>query len=295
MREATRSLSPSVVPNEDRFEDDPFFRRFPRTHLPPLSLGDGIEKTYPSPSLIQDAQYAVAVFPCDLHAARRAMPHRAVRPVTLSPGRAVAIVSFYDYRTVLNLPGYLEMAVSIPVTVQQPITPPLLPMVIPGYPGFGYQVLSMPVTSRENEIRGHRIWGLPKTVHNMEFEPEGSDAVGRIAHPDGTVWFELRVPRAGGTPRSVDLSSWVYSTKGHQLLRSKLAVQGRFSIRSNPRVILGKAQPSRPLLWLGDGQQADLLRQLRLEAQPFQLRYGEHIKAAFHSPDPLFSLPLHHD
>jgi len=46
---------------------------------------------------------------------------------------------------------------------------PLLPMIADNmFSKLGYYVFGMPVTSKENQIRGNKIWGLPKVTQDID-------------------------------------------------------------------------------------------------------------------------------
>ena len=107
------------------------------------------------------------------------MLHPAVKPVRMTRGRSLVAFSCYEYRNVLGVAPYNEIAMTIPVLVDPGISVPVLPMIWDGFENFGYHVFSMPVTSLENQLRGLRIWGLPKVVQRIDIDVvDGSHSPG---------------------------------------------------------------------------------------------------------------------
>jgi hypothetical protein len=283
--QATRTVRPDMPNNEDRFES-PFFRRFPRRPAPrPLDLGDGIHKTYPFPTLYNDVGCAIGIFLCDYGAARALMPHPKLAPVRMTRGRTLVIFSCYEYRHVLNVWPYNEIAMMIPVMANDRWAPPVLPMVAGGlFPRFGYYVFSMPVTSRENQLRGNLLWGLPKVTQDIDIDRAGSDCTTVARQEDGTPYFTLRIPTTGAAT-GFDVSSWVYSQLDGQMLKSRTSFKGRFWMNKHLRTLIERNQrPERPYLTIGDGPSGRVLRGLGIEPQPFQTRYTPSMNAAFDLP-----------
>ena len=188
-------IDPVLLDNADAFTDE-FFRRFaPRPASRPLELADGIAKDYLFPTLYGDVTCAMAVFLCPYERAERLMPHPRIRPVRMTRGRSLVLLSCYEYRKVLGVAPYNEIAMTIPVMADRP-GPPLLPLLM-DLKGNGYYVFSMPVTSLENQIRGTRIWGLPKLVEAIDITVDDERCTTVARDADGEPYFELSVPTSG--------------------------------------------------------------------------------------------------
>jgi len=287
---ATHEISPTLFENSALFRD-PFFQRFDLRHAPrPLELSETISKDYLFPTLYADVTCAIGIFFCDYERARELMPHPAMRPVRMTLGRTLVVFSCYEYKNVLGILPYNEIAMSIPVMAAAPLDVPVLPMILGGFPGFGFYVFGMPVTSRENQIRGNKIWGLPKVTQEIDIAEDPSDCVTTARDEDGRAYFTLRVPKAG-KPTAFDVESFVYSRLGGRVLRGKTCFRATFNVTKYMQLLLrhGNA-PDREYLTLGEGPQADVLKRLCIEPQPFQLRFARHMNAAFDRPDPSFQL-----
>jgi hypothetical protein len=263
---------------------DPFFQRFELRPAPtPLELGDGISKTYSFPTFYADVMCAIAIFLCDFERAKAILPHPSMKPVSMPRGRAVVLFSCYQYRKVMNLAPYNEIAMTMPIMVGAGPIPPLLPLVM-DFKKKGYYVFSMPVTSLENQIRGTRIWGLPKIVEEIEISTEGDYCTTVARDDDGEVYFELTVPKEGSA-KHFDETGYLYSMLDGQLLKSRTNFKGDFNLTSNASVLWKKGRRAEtPALRLGSSSRADVLRDLRMEETAFQFRYAESMNSCFDLP-----------
>lgn len=275
-------LQPGLIDNNEDFTD-PFFTRFELRPAPtPLELADGISKTYSFPTFYADVTCAIAIFLCDYTRAHAMMPHPSMRPVKMPRGRAVVLLSCYEYKKVMNIGPYNEIAMTIPVMVNG-LAPPVLPLFM-GFKKKGYFVFSMPVTSLENQIRGERLWGLPKIVEEIEI----STADGRcttVARDDaGDVYFELTVPTTGSPRHFVETGS-LYSVRDGKLLKSQTHFKGDFNVTTNPSVLWNKGRrATTPTLRLGNSARADHLKALKIEDVALQYRFTPSMNSCFDLP-----------
>lgn len=276
-------LAPGLLDNADRFTD-PFFQRFSLRPAPePLALSDEISKTYSFPTFYADVRCAAAVFLCDRERARAMMPHPSMRPVKMPRGRAVVLLSCYEYRNVMNIAPYNEIAMVIPVMVGDGWAPPLLPLVM-DFERKGYYVFSMPVTSLENQIRGTSIWGLPKVVEAIDISADGDSCTTTARDDHGDVYLELTVPKAGAT-KHFDETGYLYSVRDGELLKSRTCFEGDFTVTTRLDLLWKKAAATdSPALRLGSSPRADVLRSLDIEPAAFQLRYSASMSACFDLP-----------
>jgi hypothetical protein len=283
--QANTRLDPALLDNADRFTD-PFFDRFDLRPAPtPLALTDEISKTYSFPTFYADVTCAVAIFLCDRDRAREMMPHPSLRPVKMPGGRSVVIFSCYEYRNVMNIAPYNEIAMTIPIMVGDGWAPPLLPLVM-DFKGKGYYVFSMPVTSLENRIRGTSIWGLPKIVEEIDISTEGGACATTAKDDRGETYLELTVPTTGST-KHFDETGYLYTVRDGELLKSRTCFKGDFTVTTNAALLWKKIRPAgTPVLRLGNSPRADAIKALNIEPTPFQLRYCASMNSCF-------DLPLH--
>lgn len=288
----TTSIDPRLLDNAALFQNE-FFRRFALRHAEkPLQLDEKIAKNYLFPTLYGDVTCAMAIFPCDYAAAARLLPHPDVRPVRLTRGRSLVAFSCYEYKQVLGVAPYNEIAMTIPILVAPRVSVPVLPMLWNGYPGFGFYVFSMPVTSLENQIRGRRIWGLPKVVQEIDLTETNGECVTTAYEETGEPYFTLRVP-TGGKPTHFDVSSHLYSRLGDAFLQSRTCFKATFNVNKYPAVLWQKGtRLADPYLRLGDTPAGRMLRELGIEDQPLQFRFAKHMSSCFDLPEPSFRSPI---
>ncbi|MDP8255875.1 MAG: acetoacetate decarboxylase family protein [Candidatus Alcyoniella australis] len=277
----TFNIDPGLLDNANEFSD-PFFERFTLRSAPqPLKLNDAVSKDYKFPTFYGDVTCAMAVFLCSYQRAKELLPHPKMEPVRMPRGRALVAFSNYVYRKVLGVAPYNEIAMTIPIQIAPRINVPLLPMVLDVFPRFGYYVFSMPVTSLENQIRGLKIWGLPKVVQRIDIDDENGDCVTRAFEESGDQYFELRVPKAG-KPTGFDVCSNLYSRLGNELKQSRTCFKAQFNVTKRMDLLFKtNVEPDREYLKLGNGPSAEVLKRLELERQPFQLRYAERMSSCF--------------
>jgi hypothetical protein len=286
----TTDISPTLLDNTAAFRD-PFFQRFSLRRAPnPLALTDTISKDYLFPTLYADVTCAIGIFLCDYERARAILPHPAMRPVRMTLGRSLVAFSCYEYKNVLGVTPYNEIAMTIPVLVGTRVDVPVLPMIVSGMPGFGYYVFGMPVTSKENQIRGNKIWGLPKVTQAVDIDDEDGACVTVAREDDGRPYFTLRVPTTG-KPTRFDVRAKLYSRLGGRLLRSETCFRATFAVNKYMSLLAKRdAVPAEDWLSIGEGPSADVLRELRIERHPFQFRFARHMTSAFDLPDPGYQL-----
>ena len=278
------SLAPGLVDNNGAFTDS-FFQRFETRPAPtPLELEEGLSKTYSFPTFYADVTCAIAIFFCDYERAAATMPHPTMKPVKMPGGRSIVLFSCYEYKNVMGLAPYNEIAMTIPIMVGAGYVPPLLPLVM-DFKKKGYYVFSMPVTSLENQIRGTRIWGLPKIVEEIEISTEGDHCTTVARDDTGKVYFELSVPTIGSA-KHFDETGYLYSMLNGQLLKSRTNFKGDFTVNTNPGLLWKKGKRAEtPALELGDSPRADALRALKIEEVAFQFRFASSMNSCFDLPE----------
>ncbi|MCL2807451.1 MAG: acetoacetate decarboxylase family protein [Coriobacteriia bacterium] len=275
----------TLLANEDKFQD-PFFQRF-QLKKRTIALTDDFEKEYSFPTFYGDVTCCQAIFLCSLDAAQALMPHPAVQPVRAKKKHAVLAVSCYEYKNVLGIPPYNEIAFTLAVEVEKEKSPVLLPLMKNSF--SGYFVFSMPVTSRENCLRGNVIWGLPKVTQEIDIDVSGNEALVK-AYEEGTEYFSLRVPKAGKlTP--MDETTYLFPKLDGVVHRAETNFKGDFLIDKNLGVLLGPNKAAdKPFFTLGDTPCGQVLKDLQMSPRPLQTRYVEHMTACFDYYDESYEL-----
>ena len=103
-----------LLKNEAKFRD-PFFRRFHLREAPvPFQLDEKISKSYLFPIFYADVTCAMGIFMCDYDKAQAILPHPRIKPVKMTKGRSLVLFSCYEYKNVMNVKPYNEIAMTIP-------------------------------------------------------------------------------------------------------------------------------------------------------------------------------------
>lgn len=285
-------IKPGLLQNEDKFKH-PFFEQFTLRHAPvPLELNESVSKNYLFPTCYSDVTCAQAIFFCNYDAAQALLPHPKMKPVRMTYDRAIVAFSCYIYTNVMGVAPYNEIAMTIPIMVDPKVDAPVLPLVTKFFKEFGYYVFSMPVTSLENRTRGHKIWGLPKEVQEIDIFEDGGDCVTVAKEENGDQYFELRVPMKGKKTR-FDEKAFLYSKLNGELLQSQTCFKADFRVNANFDTLLKKGVPSdRPYLTVGDTPCGRVIKDLGVEEKPFQLRFAKHMNACFDLPNADFVSPI---
>jgi len=275
-----------LLKNEAKFQD-PFFQRFRLSKASvPFQLDEKISKSYLFPIFYADVTCAIGIFMCDYGKAQAVLPHRKMKAVKMTRGRSVVVLACYEYKNVMNVRPYNEIAMMIPVMADPIVNIPVLPMVLPFFRKFGYYVFGMPVTSKENQLRGNRIWGLPKVTREVDIFEQGGDCVGVAREESGTPYVELRVPMRGSVTE-FDVRTNLYSQLGGDFLRSEVCFKGSFKVTKYMKCLARKGlKPDRSYLKIADTPSAQILRSLDIEEHPFQLRYARHMNSTLDLPQP---------
>lgn len=279
---------PDTLLDNARAFDSEFYRRFTLRKAPrPIALTDTVVKDYQFPTFYGDVTCAMAVFMCSYAKAAALVGARLsplVKPVRMTQGRALIAFSCYEYKQVMGVRPYNEIAMAIPIMVNARFNPPILPMIVGGFSRFGYYIAGMPVTSHENTLRGNKIWGLPKVSEEIDIVREGGDCVTTARDEKGEPYLTLRVPMSG-KPTAFDVKSYLYTRLDGRFLRSETNFQASFRVTKNMRALLHKGLvPDRTYIELGRTSFAPMLSELEIEPVPFQFRYAEHMSACFDLP-----------
>ena len=274
-------IEKELINNEHLFQDA-FFKRFQLRYADtPLRLNDQISKNYQFPTFYGNVTCAMAIFFCNYERALAMMPHPSMKPINGTRGRALVAFSCYEYKNVLNIPGYNEIAMTIPVMVDGAFNPPLLPLVMKSFSKAGYYVFSMPVTSQENQLRGTKIWGLPKVTEDIDVQVNGNYCVTTAKDDTGKNYFELKVPTSGKL-QHLDETGYLYSVLDGKRLKSQTNFKGDFYINKHINLIWKKNQKSETQwLKLNDSPRAAALRSLQIEESPFQFRFCKSMNSCF--------------
>ncbi|SDN81317.1 Acetoacetate decarboxylase (ADC) [Geodermatophilus sp. DSM 45219] len=213
------------------------------------------------PLLYHDAEVASSYHTASYAAVAAALPGDLLRPLRWRGGRTLVSVHAFRYRTVTwtapdggtrTLAPYGEVGVTAGV-----VGGPALrgrPRAGRAVGGF---VLYLPVTSREARDVGWELWGLPKSVADMDFldAPDRH----RVRLSEGGTEVLTHTVRVRGPALLGSRSRTLWSTRGGQLVETVVPVFAWWQARPGP----GAGE-----LVLGAHAVADELRGLELSPRP---------------------------
>ena len=267
--------------NAGEFTSD-FYKRFTlRKNSQPLQISDEISKDFLFPTFYKNVSCGIGIFMCSYKQALRVLPHPSMKPVKMPGGRAVVIFSCYEYKSVMNMQPYNEIAMTIPLLINPSISVPVLPLVSKAFKNFGYHVFSMPVTSEENRIRGQKLWGIPKVTERIDIEQQSGFSTTVAFDDNGKEYFRLNVPM-DGKAESFDETGQLYSVRESELVKAQTNFKGDFKVNKHMGLLFNKGKKAdKPLLTLGDSPRAEVLKRLEIEESVFQTRWCPSMEACF--------------
>lgn len=275
------NLVSEMPDNAGEFTSD-FYQCFTlRKNSQPLQISDTISKDFSFPTFYKNVSCGMGIFMCSYEKALEVLPHTSMKPVRMPGGRAVVIFSCYEYRTVMNMQPYNEIAMTIPLLINPTISVPVLPLISKAFKNFGYHVFSMPVTSEENRIRGQKLWGIPKVTERIDIEQKDGFSTTVAFDADGKEYFRLKVPM-NGNAESFDETGQLYSVREGELVKAQTNFKGDFNVNKHMALLLNKGKKSdSPLLTLGDSSRSEVLKRLEIEESVFQTRWCPSMEACF--------------
>lgn len=139
-------------------------------------------RTVTMPVEVRDASAATLILEVDSAAVAALLPTDAVEVVEVSPGRAQFALALVDYRD-NDLGSYFEIGTIAFVRPR-------------GGGEDGTFILRLPVDQEFTCHAGREIWGFPKTIEQITFEPTPSSLTATLT-VDGELVLRVTVPRGG--------------------------------------------------------------------------------------------------
>ena len=239
------------------------------------------------PILYFDVRNVVALFAAPLGPTRDALRGTGLVPATLSPGKAVVGLSFYDYRDTTVGP-YGEVGTAVLAVREGEESGPLALIDLlraPSTRRLGMVVLDLPVTTPLAHAAGRELWGYPKFVTRITFDLDGRRFDGAVLDPDdvGADGARVEICRlAGALGRGVPappLSLMTDSRLDGALLRAHVDVRGRVTLASGGSLTLSVGASRHPM--------AARLRALGLDgARPLVTLRTERFQSRLHAGRP---------
>ena len=194
--------------------DSPFFRKFPQTRA---SFVDdhGNELSYLFPTFIAGARGMMGFFTCSLSKAAEALPGRRLVPIPLAHRGLVAVGAF-EYNFVQGMEPYREVLFGIPALHLRKGA--ILPQ-------MGIHIKRLIVDRPENVQRGRHLWGMDKSLGEMDFFDRGADRVCEVRR-NGRMALRLVIPSKGRS-RKFESCNTLITEKQGLILHSRSCMAGR--------------------------------------------------------------------
>jgi pimeloyl-ACP methyl ester carboxylesterase len=275
-------LTSTVEENAATF-DQPFFQQHV-SEFRDLELKPGATKTYRFPTFYDQETIGGALFLCSYDEAAKLLPS-PLRPVNFGFGRAAVAISSFRYGSVRGMKPYNEVAIAILVSKAGSNESSAISILKSKGRKFSSYVVSMPVTSLENQIRGQRIWGLPKKVREIDLRQFGNEFVTTVYDEAGVPYLELRVPMAGKS------EAFAQDTTLHSQLSSidqvsSSKAEGVILSTLHPGVLIGAgiSKSGYSSMSLSESTEADILRELKIIPAPIKTIFGIEIRSILTLP-----------
>jgi hypothetical protein len=192
----------------------------------------------------------VGVFSAALEPVQALLPSQDLFPITLQNGRAIVAVSAFNYIET-GIGPYGEIGIVIPCTHGRQ-APPLLPLLLEErFPGFGWFVQHLPVTSIVARDGGRVGFGYTKFVSNMDFQKR--PAYQRVRLSEGDAHILTLTVQQRGLPLRDNRPLITYSVRDGDLLKTTIPSRAVYQLGLTP---------GSGVLELGDHAIADELRGL---------------------------------
>ena len=218
-----------------------------------------------------DLSALMGVFTASAEKLQALLPSKRLKPALLTPGRGVVSFAAFEYRELIDWPGYNEFGISIPVLYEPNVNIPALPLLGPQwFKTYGLYVRHLPVTTEQARDGGIEIWGFPKFVAEITFEDTGESLRCQL-RAEGQDIIALEGKKLPTGPRSMDWPT--YTVKDGELLKTRFQVQGEIGVS----MLRGGATYT-----LGDHPIADELRSLDIGDSAVQLMYGPQLQSMLH-------------
>ena len=277
-------ISPTLNENYQVFTDD-FFSPFKDKQINyELQLTNSISKTFKFPTFFKGTENGLGIFLCSYEKLKKHMPNQNLDPVRMPGGRAVFAISCFKYMHIQEMQAYNEISFTVPVVTKGHLNIPFLTMAAKNLSNIGYYVFSMPVNSEENNIRGNKIWGLPKFNTRIDISTN-TDKMHTVLYDGEQPYIELTYPTHGHEKNfREDIN--VYSFLNTQFLKARVVYTGKYKVNRHLGVALSKsASANSEFIKINDTPRGKILKDLEIDSMPFETRYSNNVLSALHLPE----------
>lgn len=260
------------------YAKDPFFQQ-------PRIAFQTRESLLALPMYFYDARIFVSMFHVDYQVAKEILNEPEMKLVRVGKNKALLTLTFFSYADSCVGP-YNEVGMGLAVVPQSAPEPklPLLTMMLPpDKRALGFNVIDLPVTSKEAVAAGQEIWALPKFETPIHYDCNGASFNGVVEDPENGEPLMSLSGRAGiGLP--IPAPSLV--------LYSQMADTGLERIEISTRGMAMARLPGSVRIKVGnsDHPMAKRLRALGLDgAKPLVVQHSDNFQARLANGHPIAS------
>ncbi|TNF97726.1 MAG: hypothetical protein EP297_10035 [Gammaproteobacteria bacterium] len=236
-----------------------------------LSTGQELEL----PLQYKNWKWMMATYTAPVEQIEKMLPSR-LKPVRISPGKALISFGVLEYPNVSAIEPYDEWLVSIPVQYDPSVNIPFLPVLYnPLFPHGVYKkggsfIYHLPVTTAESHQAGSEIWGFPKVHRQINCTEDASTKTCDLID-SGEVVMSLHVDKIAVNGDKREFAYCAYTEKDNQLLRTCVIAKGNY----------GYTAFSKASIKFGKGKIAEEMSKLAIDKDdPLQVFYAENLDSA---------------
>jgi len=120
------------------------------------------------PVFYYDNTAMTAIYTASTNKIKELLPHRAMNPIELYPGRCLAAFTAFEYRKT-DIDPYNEFSISFLITFNKPQVPGITSAIQMIRRCFSAYVWQLPVTTEIARVGGVELYGYPKFIADIEF------------------------------------------------------------------------------------------------------------------------------
>jgi hypothetical protein len=193
--EVNSSMEIEPIDNGDLF-DSGFFQKFDGQAVQAtMDIDNGLQKQYEFPTRYRGVTFAAAIFLADYNKVVANIGDKSLYPISLGFNRTILVLSSYRYNQVNGIPAYNEVVISVPVNRYKESRS--IHSFLTKFCEYEMRVLRMPVTSKENLLRGRYFWGINKTLEAIDLSTDDRMYKTQVFDTEGQRHFTWQVPMDG--------------------------------------------------------------------------------------------------
>jgi len=225
---------------------------------------DQAGRKFKLPVFYYDNTSLTAIYTASTKKVRKLLPHPAMNPVEMLPGRCMVAFTAFEYRKT-DIDPYNEFSIAFLITFDRPQIPGLTALWQMARRCFTVYVWKLPVTTEIARFGGVELYGYPKFLADITFEK-------------GTEWIECHLSEKG--ERILSLKGKVLPTTRGKIARFiTFSIVDEIPVRANvvvdPLEFAQSRDAQSAILQLGATHPvAQELREIDLSSNPVMYQFS---------------------